>query len=131
MDSFKNTPIKDRALQMQTIYEFFRDNTSTANPLTVGEAYTLLKDKVRNETQVRDTIRKYNLTKQFLRIEEGNHVRFWFNSDSTIFPQKTKHPKLQTAPILKQIKPEIIVEKDRIIIEHPLCRVIVELKNIS
>lgn len=121
--------ISDRAKQINAVYEYFRDNITIKNPCTVREAYLQLKDVVRNELQVRDTIRKFNSKKIILSIAEGRHMKYWFNAESLPYVPHARVKKEQVPqekPIDTHQKPEIRVEENKIVIEHAKCRIIVE-----
>lgn len=126
--------IKDSAVQYQAVYNLFKEITNPANPLSVSEAYEMLGDKVKNETQVRDAIRKYNSIKALIRVKEGGSVKYWYHKEpdnklgfkQAILP--TKSSKEIDTVSNQSIKPEITVEKHRIVINHNLCKIIIELK---
>lgn len=113
--------ISENALQYQNILEYLKKESSIKNPLTIDDLFQILGNKVRSRAQVRDAVRKYYENSKFLRrIREGQNYKYWYEPRTGEYqPNNSK---------ATHIKPEVIVEKDRIIIEHPSCRVIVELK---
>lgn len=123
--------IATEARGYEAIRQCLADETTSVKPLSVQVMTKMLGDAVRNETQVRDAVRKYYLQGFISRVRTENGYSYWWkentSTDKTFF-EEVKVPELtMKIPATAIVKPVVTVTKDKIIVEHPSCRVIIDL----
>lgn len=138
------------AIQYDKILAYVRKNATVENPLTGLRVFEALRTEVRNRAQVSDALASCTKGKLLFSVRTGAEISYWPNPAKIKLPRSRKvytHVKQLIAkneavkPVLEAptsvlqsiakekvfLRPEIRVEENRIIIEHPKCRVIVEL----
>ena len=129
----------DRIIQVHRILDYVKALPANKRE-TIKEIYSALKDSITSEGQVGSTVQYYHKKEQLSRAREGASHYYWGKRAQPAQPAQPASPVgLSTQADLEPIgptheikpiqtnRPEIRVEKDRIIIEHAKCRIIVEL----
>lgn len=123
--------IATEALGYEAVRLHLMNETSFLKPLSIHSMFKKIESSVRNETQVRDAIRKYFDQGIVSRVRDDKGFVYWWrdNSDKTEpFFAEVKKPELtMKIPASTVVKPTVTVTKDKIIVEHPACRVVIDL----
>ena len=130
----------ERIIEVQHILNYVQA-TPASERKTIAEIYKALADKATNEVQVSSTLGYYYKKGVLSRMREGKSYYYWGKGAQPANPVGlSPAPKAEFTPEVeaqiykalallpdKTERPEIRVEANRIIIEHPKCRIIVEL----
>lgn len=126
----------ERIIQVKRILNFAK-SIPAGERMTVKQIYDKLKNQVTNEAQVGSTLSYYCKKGYLSRMREGVMHYYWGKnvvaasnaSPAGLSPEAKIEPIGPTHELkpIQTARPEIRVEKDRIIIEHAKCRIIVEL----
>jgi Fe2+ or Zn2+ uptake regulation protein len=127
----ENKPIRTRLLATEVVRAWFEKNTHVGRYVTIEDAYHHLRnnENIVNIQQVRDSIKSWYKHGLLSRIRIGLPYAYWFTANATHPTQvKAGLPVAETtAPQPTHIpKPEIIVQRNQIIIQHAKCKITVE-----
>lgn len=135
-----NDLIGEAVRTTERIRQFVAGIPSTA-PLSIKQIAQRLGDQISGEHQVINVVNyMYHGQGTASRIREGREYKYWGKVKTTAPVVKTDTEEIKveaispvSEPLLKadqdRLVPEIRVEKDKIVIEHALCRIVVELKK--
>ena len=98
------------------------------NPMSIGDIYPQIPE-AKNLAQVSDSVKVLHHQGKLMRIREGKAYKYWANSPLGHGVPPVNLCKKEMEKVVKEAsaRTEVRVEENRIIIEHPKCRVVVDL----
>ena len=126
-----NNLIGQAARQLEKIREYL-EKVPPSKPVSIEDAWLVLQHDAKNKLQVKGQIERLHGLGKLKRIREGREYFYWARAmekpGEPVPTQAEPAPKAEARPRDIRDVPEIRVDQDTIIIEHPKCRIIVELK---